>query len=327
MRFWILVLLTACRLEWGADQKQKVAESAASGEIMVYTSAYPPVVAALETLAKAQLRGVTVRWFQAGSEKLAARLDAELLAANPGADLLMASDPIYYEKLKRAGAFVPYASLRALRLDRRYVDPDGAFVACRLSAMGLVVSDKIDDPPRAFSDLWSERFKAKVTLPDPLGSGTMFSTALVLDGRYPTFASALRKNGATSSGGGTAAVDRLLRGEASVGMALVENARMAKSERVRFIVPSDGAVVIPGDLAIIKGTKRLDLAQRVYDFLLSEPAQRVFIANHLHSPFSELPPPDGAPTLAELDVKPIAWPELAKNADRLRADWLEAFSK
>ena len=327
MRFWILVLLSACRVEWGADQKQIVSESAASGETMVYTSAYPPVVAALEALAKEQLHGVTVRWFQAGSEKLAARLDAELLAANPGADLLMASDPIYYEKLKRAGAFIPYASLRALRLDRRYVDPDGAFVACRLSAMGLVVSDKVIDPPKSFADLWSGRFKGAVTLPDPLGSGTMFSTALVLASRYPAFASALRKNGATSSGGGTAAVDRLLRGEASVGMALVENARMAKSDRVRFVVPSDGAVVIPGDLAIVKGTKRLVLAQKVYDFLLSEPAQRVFVANHLHSPFSELPPPEGAPALVELDVKPVDWPQLAKNAERLRDEWIKAFAK
>ncbi|MCC6809421.1 MAG: extracellular solute-binding protein [Deltaproteobacteria bacterium] len=320
-----LVALAACRVEWGAATSAGDAGGESSGDVMVYTSAYPPVVAALDALAKTAVSDTRIRWFQAGSEKLAARLDAEILAGNPGADLLMSSDPVYYVRLKRAGALVPYASLRSLKLDRRYVDADGAFVACRLSAMGLVYLDPAP-PPRAFADLLEPRLTGKVTLPDPLGSGTMFSTLLVLDQRAPnTIAQALRKNRATSSGGGTAVVDRILRGEASAGVALVENALMAKNARLHFVVPSDGAVVVPGHLAIVKGTKQSAAAKRVYDFLLSEAAQRIFIANHLHSPFAELPAPDGAPPLAALESAPIDWPALADHADAVRAEWAKAF--
>lgn len=321
-----LVVLVACRVEWGAAKSATAADAAVAGDVMVYTSAYPPVVAALEALAKSELPGVRVRWFQAGSEKLAARLDAELLAGNPGADLLMSSDPIYYDKLERAGALVPYASLRALKLDRQYVDSDGAYVACRLSAMGLVYVDgALKEPPQRFSDLTTAALRGRVTMPDPLGSGTMFSTALALGERLD--ASALKQNGATSSGGGTAVVDRLQRGEATVGVALVENALLAKGARVHFVVPEEGAVVVPGHLAIVKGTKHLVAAQRVYDFLLGEAAQRVFIASYLHSPFPDLPPPQGAPSLAELHAAAVDWPTQAKHAEVVRAAWTKAFKQ
>jgi iron(III) transport system substrate-binding protein len=320
----LLVFLTACRVEWGAAASDTASAHDARGEVMVYTSAYPPLVQGLEALAKTELDGVRVRWFQAGSEKLAARLDAEILAGNAGADLLMSSDPIYYDKLERSGALVPYASLRALKLDRAYVDSDGAYVACRLSAMGLVVVDgALKDPPAAFADLVAPKLRGLVTMPDPLGSGTMFSTALVLGDRLPP--AGLKQNGATSSGGGTAVVDRLQRGEAAVGVALVENALMGKN--VRFVVPAEGAVIVPGQLAIVKGTKHLGAAQRVYDFLLGEAAQRVFIANHLHSPFAELPPPAGAPSLAELHAAVIDWPQQAKHADDTRVAWTKAFKQ
>jgi iron(III) transport system substrate-binding protein len=321
---WFCLLCVACRLEWGASKGSEAQNE--GGEVMVYTSAYPPVVSALDALAKRDLAGVEVRWFQAGSEKLASRLDAEILAGNPGADLLVSSDPVYYERLKGAGALVPYASVRALRLERSFVDPDGAYVACRLSAMGLVYIEGTERPTR-FSDLLTDRFRAKVTLPDPLGSGTMFSTLLVLAEHDPDVARAFRKNGATSSGGGTAVVDRLQRGEASAGIALVENALMAMSGRVRFVVPEEGAVVIPGGLAIVNGTKRAAAAKRVYDFILGEAAQRVFTDHHLHSPFADIPPPRGAPSLAELRAAPADWAARAKDAERVRAAWAKAYKE
>src|SRR5688500_15290509 len=100
MRMCLLVLcLSACRIEWGA-RAPTAGDAAQRAEVMIYTSAYPPVVAALGAHMQKVLPGIDVKWFQAGSEKLAARLDAELLADNPGADLLMASDPMYYQRLK-----------------------------------------------------------------------------------------------------------------------------------------------------------------------------------------------------------------------------------
>lgn len=305
MRIWALMLvLCGCRIEWGAPTQPS---RATGGKVLIYTSAYPPVVVALAALAKAKLPEIELEFFQAGSEKLAARLDAELAAGTSPADLLMASDPMYYLRLKRQGRLQPFASVPALRLGREWVDPDGAFVACRLSVVGLAYlpARLSGAPPERFADLLAPRLKA--TLPDPLGSGTMFTTALLWhEQRGARFFAALRAARVTSSGGGTAVMDRLLRGEADVGVALVENVAMARAQGadVRFVVPKEGAVIVPGYLAMLKISPA---AARVYELLLGPEAQRIMIEGFLHSPFEDQPPPAGAPKLSELGVDPASF--------------------
>lgn len=291
MRALLFVCLVSCHLEWGPEAPCATADKGA--EVTVYTSAYPPVVAALRTLASQ--RGLQVSFFQAGSEKLAARLDTELAAGQTSADLLLASDPLYYIALKRRRALAPYASLRALKLDHQWVDPDGAFVTARISLMGIAyVPKRLPAPPRAFVDL--PPFHP--TLPDALGSGTMMTTAIAWHARYgAAFFTELRHKGATASGGGTAVVDRLQRGEADLGVALLENVLLAPGGGVAFVLPSDGGVIVPGQLALLAQSHHPEQAKRVYDFLLSPEAQAVFTAQALYSPFTDIAPPEGAPPL------------------------------
>lgn len=326
------LLLPCCRVEWGAPHDSSAKRNEATrGQVTIYTSAYPPTVAGLSEAAKGALPDISIEWFQAGSEKIAARLDAELTAGAPGADLLMTSDPTYYERLKARHVFHPYASVRALKLDRRLVDRDGAFAACRLSVMGLVHGVLPVPAPQSFADLLDARFSGRVTLPDPLGSGTMLSSLLVWEQLGRTdIASALRHSNATSSGGGTAVIDRIVRGEALVGVALFENVALAKKTTIngaastlRFVVPKEGAVVVPGQLAILSKTAHLTAAQRVYDFLLSEPAQRVMIAHALHSPFDDLPAPQDGPSLQSLPLQD--WAKLAPLADQAKRRWQTSF--
>ncbi len=330
LRFSALGLLLwaqACRLEWGAEGRVGAThETELHGPVMVYTSAYPPVVSALSALAAQALPGIEIKWFQAGSEKLAARLDAELLADNPGADLLMASDPMYYSRLKARGALRPYAALRALRLDRRFVDRDAAFVACRLSVMGLAHRRELTNPPRRFAELLSKRADLRITLPEPLGSGTMLATLIALERRMPLI-DGLAMAHAQSSGGGTAVVDRLQRNEANVGIALFENVALAAHAGVSFLVQEDGPVVVPGGLAILGASKHARAAERVYDFLLSEAAQRVFVAHALHSPFDDLPPPEGAPSLEEMPAALFVWNEEPSFVEQAKQRWAKRFKE
>ncbi len=46
------------------------------------------------------LPGVEVDWFQAGTEKLVAKIASEMEAGKVGADVLMVADPSYYIFLK-----------------------------------------------------------------------------------------------------------------------------------------------------------------------------------------------------------------------------------
>lgn len=300
MRVSVALLLVACRLEWGAPTAPRLG----SEEITVYTSLYPPVIEALNVLIKEA--GLHVQFFQAGSEKLAARLDAERLGHNPGADLLVSSDPLYYAKLKAEGVLRPYASVRALRLDRQWVDLDGAFATCRVSTFGLV--SRRDGPaPKRFSDLWAGEHA--VTLPDPLGSGTMLTALLAWTVLYPDAVHALRAARVTASGGGTAVIDRLLHKEAAFGAALFENVKLAKNDSLVFTVPEEGAVLIPGYVAIL--TSARPGAERVYDLLLSERAQAVFVEAGMRSPFDL-----GA-------VKSLPYPNDPALAQAVRTAWAQ----
>ena len=60
---------------------------------------------AIEARLRAQGLGSTrIEWFQSGSEKVAARIDAELASGGSPCDVLLTSDPTYYARLKREGA-------------------------------------------------------------------------------------------------------------------------------------------------------------------------------------------------------------------------------
>ena len=99
---------------------------------------YRHVLDALEPVVKAQLPDVTVHWYQAGSEKVAARLDAELAAAGTVADIVATSDPAYFARLRSEGHLRRYASANGLRTPASLIEPDGYFTPLRLSTMVLV---------------------------------------------------------------------------------------------------------------------------------------------------------------------------------------------
>src|SRR5262249_1072349 len=140
-----------------------------AGTVLIYTSMYRPMIDAITPVLEAKLPEVKVEWLQGGSEKIATRLDAELAAGQTPADIIMTSDPFWYERLKQNGHLLPYASIRALSMAREFVDKDGAFVTSRMSVMVLAYNErlvKIEDTPVSFADLFSPRFSGQVTIPD-----------------------------------------------------------------------------------------------------------------------------------------------------------------
>ena len=76
--------------------------------VTIYTSIYEHVIAALEPVLREAFPDIDVRFFQRGSEDVAARLNSEIAAGRVGADLVMTSDPFWYQELKEAGHLLPY---------------------------------------------------------------------------------------------------------------------------------------------------------------------------------------------------------------------------
>jgi iron(III) transport system substrate-binding protein len=281
--------------------------------VWIYTSLYRHVVDDLDRRIRERLPGVEPEWFVAGSEKVAARLDGELASGGSRADLLLTSDPFHYARLKSAGALLPYVPPGALRAPRELVDGDGAWFPTRISTMVLVYNTRLltsERAPRSFPDLAREDLAGRVILGDPLASGTFFSTVAFLERRYgwELFRN-LRARGVIATGGNSTVLDRVASGEFSAGACLLENVLAAKRKGspVEFVVPDDGAILVPGPGAILAGGSNHAAARSVADLLVSPDGAAAIVRGDMHAPDPAIAPPEGAPTLTSLYSHAPAW--------------------
>jgi iron(III) transport system substrate-binding protein len=319
-----LLACGACRIELGAPENAPRSSSNGSlpsGSVLIYTSMYRPVIDSITQVLEAKLPSVKTEWLQSGSEKIATRVDAELAAGESPADIVMTSDPLWYERKKREGAFLPYASIRSLSIPRELVDKNGAFVTSRISMMVIAFNEravKPEDAPDTFEDLFSARFAKKITIPDPLSSGTAFSTlSLLIDAYGPGFIDRIKSAETIASGGNSAAFTRLESGEHQVGFVLLENVLQGRrnGSPVGFKIPKDGAMLIPGPIAILKTSHNPVAARAIYDLMLSDDVQQLVVKGDLHSPFDHIAPPTGAPPLSSLLGSRFRWtPEVVDRA-------------
>ncbi|MDJ0976137.1 MAG: extracellular solute-binding protein [Planctomycetota bacterium] len=280
-------------------------------EIWIYTSLYPEVIEEMEPALKAEFPNVRFKWLQKGSELVAVRLNTELAAGDTKCDLLVTSDPFYYLQLKEAGELLAYETDATQAVPDVLKDPDGAFCTVRIPVMVMAVRKDLEASarPRMFSNLAEDRFEGRVTMGDPLKSGTNFTTVAALSTKYGwRYYEELRKGGILAAGGNSAVLRRLESGERAIGVILLENllARgdLGADNPILTVFPSDGAIPVPSPIAIMKRTEEPDLAKRVYDFFFSEKMQAAIVNWHMYSPLPAHAPPKGAPAWSTLKLYP-----------------------
>lgn len=314
----VLALCVAgCRIET-VDAARTAATSCSdtpAGELVVYTSMYPAVVDALTKLAHERLPGVTLKVFQSGSEKVAHRLDAEIEAGGAKADVLAVSDPFLYERLRRDGHLLRYASPNVLRVPPSLVDPDGHYAAIRVSTMVVSFKRGLAPAPPSFASLTESGWKNAVALGDPLTSGTAFSWAF-FEARTQgdDYFTKLRANEAVVAGGNAAVQQKIESGEAKAGVLLLENVLVArdKGSALDFAWPADGAVTIPGFAAILANSRNPVAAKAFVDLLLSQDGQRLMLDGRMHAVDPRLPGPSGLGGIEDLLARSRPWTETTR---------------
>jgi len=332
------LLIVACRFETVSPGERGAASSTAetpTGEVWVYTSLYRHVIDALEPTLTAALPGVTVHWFQAGSEKVTARLEAELAGGGSPCDVLVTSDPFLYERFKAEGRLQRYVSPNSLRTPPSYIDLDGHFAAVRLSTM-VLVHRKGTPAPTSFDALTAPEWKGEVAVGDPLTSGTAFTWAVAMESRLgERYFEALRENGARVAGGNAAVLQKVEGGEARVGILLLENALAArrKGSPIEIVWPKDGAVVIPGYAGILSTTAHTAAARALVDALHSPAAQRIIAGKgDMHAADPRVAGPDGVMGADALVTQSLPWNEAflqrgIAEGGRVKGSFSKAFSR
>ncbi len=270
--------------------------------VTIYTSIYEHVIAELDPVLRETFPEITVRWFQRGSEDVAARLNSEIAAGRIGADLIMTSDPFWYEELKEAGHLLEYRSPRAQGIPPDLNDPDGTFVTVRVPVTVLAVNTRrvpIGDRPRSFRELTDARWAGRITMGDPNRSGSAFTAVAALSDTYGwEYFEALRRNDLVAAGGNSAVLNRVVTGEKDAGIILLENLLQSRQQNpaapIEIVYPEDGSILVPSPIAIMTATSVPDAARRVYDFFLSDAGQIALVSGWMYSPFDHISAPKGA---------------------------------
>lgn len=286
-------------------------EENAGNRLTIYTSLYPEVIRILESAAAQELPDIRLEFLQLGSELVAARVNTELAAGGTKADILLTSDPFWYHELKASGHLMAYTSPNAALVPQSLRDPENYWVTNRIPVMVIAYNPNAGIPaPRTIAELAAPRYRGKITMGDPLKSGTNFSTIAVLAKHYGwAFIEKLRNNEIMASGGNSATLRRVESMEYPIGLVLLENllAARRKATDVEIIYPEDLLIAIPSPIAIMQSTKNPQAAKRFYDFAFSEAGQKAIIAGYMYSPLPGYPPPEGGVPWESISAQLFTW--------------------
>ncbi|MBI4042942.1 MAG: ABC transporter substrate-binding protein [Deltaproteobacteria bacterium] len=282
--------------------------SGAKPQIWVYTSMYKHVVDLFERDVAEALPDVEVKWFQSGSEKVMAKLEAEKGAGGIKADLILISDPFWYETAKRDRLLAPYPSPAAAHIPADLKDQDHFFVTARVPVMVLAYNRNLvkrEEAPASFYDLLNPKWAGKIAIGSPLESGSHFTAVANLSRKYGwDFYRKLRAQNIFCSGGNSTVMTKLQSGEYAIGILLLEDILQKKLSDPQSVVeplyPSDGVILIPSPVAIVKTTRFMSAAQRFYDYFLSARGQKIVTEGFMYSPFADITAPSGAKPFAEV---------------------------
>ncbi len=312
-------------------------KSSSQNESWIYTSLYKDTIANLEPLLKKDFPDTDFKFFQAGSEEVAAKVQAEDLSGSIKADILISSDRFWYEDLSRKDKFISYKPSGTETVSDFFKNSKGFYATLSFPIMIIAYNSEVipeESAPKTFKELTADKWKGKLSIGSPLASGTSFTTVAFLQSKYGwEYFKDLRKNDLIAEGGNSGVIRRLQSKERPVGIVLMENVlRLQKTDpRIKFVLPEDGAVVQSNILALVKKNKSPEheaLQKRVADWLFAKNGQTEMTNSFMYASTAGYDAPAGAPAFSDILKTAKPWSEDFLNSTLTNRENLkEEFSK
>lgn len=301
-------------------------------EIWIYTSLYKDTIADMTPKLEKVFPHLKINWYQAGSEEIAAKVNTEMIAGVPKADILISSERFWYQELSDSGKLVRWKPKTFDQFLDEYKYIEGTFYVASVPTMVLVYNNeaiKEEDAPTSFKDLVLPKYKNLATGGSPLASGTAFTTVLALQHKYGwEFFHQLKNNGFLFDGGNSAVIKRIQTKEKPIGFVLLENVlRFIKDDkRLKIIYPSDGVVTQFNTMGIPKKDVDMKDTLALADWFFTNDGQEAMTRSFMHSPLKNFPAPIGAPDLSILKQQSFPWTiELIKELTEKRFELKETY--
>ncbi len=250
-----------------------------AAETLVVYSAGPKALSSALAKAFTRKTGIEVSQFQSSSGKIMARYQAE--KSNPHADVMVSASWGHAISLAKAGDLLAYSPKNTATVPANLKTP--YYTAEGAAALAIAYNTKSGLPvPHQWSDLTKPAYADQITMPDPAKSG---SALTLVEGLVSQDASkawnlfaALKRNDMIVPGANKAALRPVLQGAKGVVFGAVDYIVLgakAKGEAIDVVYPSQGTVLAPRPVMILKSTKHQDAAKKFVDFVLSKEGQRL----------------------------------------------------
>ncbi len=263
----------------------------ASNQILIYCAVDEPYASQVFAEFERQTGLVVVPQYDIESSKsvgLAGKLEAE--AAHPRADVWWGSEAFLSVRLANEGVLQPYVSPNAADIKPLFKDAHGLWTGVGLRARVLAVSEK-SAPGFAITgikDLADPRLKGRVAMSRPTAgaTGANLAALYVLWGpeKAQAFCRSLRENGLALLGGNAEVADEVGMGHYTLGITDSDDCMntLANGGHLKLIVPDQGetmqgTLAMPTSVAMVKGSRNVDGAKKLIDFLVSKQSERKLI--------------------------------------------------
>ncbi len=271
--------------------------------------------------------GITVPIDNKNSGQALAQLQAE--KANPVADV------VYYGvtfgiEAKKQGVVANYKPAHWNDIPNNLKDPDGAWFTIHSGTLGLMVNvDALGGKPvpKSWKDLLKPEYKGMVGYLDPSSAFVGYAGAVAvnraLGGTLDNFTPAIQYFKALAKNQPIVpkqtAYARVLSGEIPILFDYDFDAYRAKytdKANVVFVIPSEGTVVVPYVMSLVKSGPNPDNGKKMLDFVLSDQGQAVWANAFLRPVRTSAISPEAAakflPASEYARAKPVNFSKMAE---------------
>jgi len=304
---------------------------APSGTMTLYTSESDDDVNLLAQDFMRRTPGVTVKIFRAGSGPVVAKIQAEMQAGKIQADVIWLADIAFFQDLGRKDMLMPYNPTTGRRVPAQFHYQGNQFHEVRLIFNVVAFNtNHVRFRPTSWWDLTLPRYRGRAGMPSPFVSGAAFS-------QVGTFASMrefgwgfyrkLKENDAVVLRSNGDVIQKLASGEISIAQVVdffVRNLK-AQGSPVDHIWPSEGAVLVPTPVAIVKGTGNLEAARAWLNYLYTPEAQRLFVQRSYIPVVPDVPVPPGTPDVSELKIIQTNLGFIEQNREEIKKTFTDIF--
>ena len=277
----VMVMLAVCLLASPAFAQPRT-------RLTVYTALENEQLQPFKQAAEAAVKDIEIAWVRDSTGVITARLLAEKAA--PRADVIWGLSVFSLLQLQGQDMLQPYTPAGAdklrpnFRSDRSPMTWTGMDAFASAICFNTVMAKQKNLPtPVQWVDLLNPAFRNQIVMPNPNSSGTGFLTIAGWIGSMGSdkawdFMSKLNDNIAVYLHSGSAPCTNAGRGEYAVGIGLDMRAVTLKNQGapIDIIVPTDGVGYDLEGTAIVKGTGKLEAAQKLADFSVTPAANKLY---------------------------------------------------